>query len=290
MSPRNWTTNARSDASRSRRGALPCSIGIALVVAVLAGCDPPGKPNPADRPVTPENVLEFATLFKQNCAGCHGADGELGPAPPLRDSLFRASVPNAEVERVITVGRPGTPMPAFAAPNGGALSALQIQVMVYAIKGIPYKVVGEGTQRKVEPSREAAGIVPQWGAPVAVAKNAPLYLAPPSKSIPTRAQSEEILTTTFVRACSGCHGTHGQGGDAGGRINDPSFLALISDQELRRVILTGRSDLGMPDYAGTDGRDPEFKPLTSEEIANLVSLLAYWRTGGGAETQQANGK
>ena len=62
-----------------------------------------------------------------------------------------------------------------------------------------------------------------------------------------------------------------------GAINDRAFLALISDQALRRIIITGRHDLGMPNYAQTDGRPDDFKPLTSEEIDELVALLASWR-------------
>ena len=48
----------------------------------------------------------------------------------------------------------------------------------------------------------------------------------------------------------------GEGGAHGekriGAINDPAFLALISDQALRRYAITGRPDLGMPDYADKD--------------------------------------
>ena len=57
----------------------------------------------------------------------------------------------------------------------------------------------------------------------------------------------------FARACASCHGDRGQGrqsdGKSVGAINDPDFLALISDQALRRYVITGRLDLGMPDYA-----------------------------------------
>ena len=74
-------------------------------------------------------------------------------------------------------------------------------------------------------------------------------------------------------------GTNGEGGENGGEINDPAFLALISDQALRRIIITGRPDLGMPTYADGDGRSAEFQPLTSAEIDDLVALLADWRSG-----------
>jgi mono/diheme cytochrome c family protein len=288
----------RQRAHRSRRVAERSLLGLAaLLVALLSGCDPPGKPNSADRPVPPEKVLEFATLYKTNCAGCHGADGELGPAPPLNDSLFRSIVPAKELERVVSAGRSGTPMPAFALANGGTLTAAQIRVLVYEIKGIPYRLadVGEGKERERGPVRDAAGIAPQWGFPKTVAANIPSYLSPTPTSIRTSADCERIRNTVFARACAGCHGEFGEGG-AAGPINDPSFLALTSDQALRRLIITGRPDLGrltgepdsgMPDYAGTNGRDSDFKRLTSDEISELVDLLASWRTGTAADLSQA---
>ena len=55
----------------------------------------PGKPNPANRPRTagPNHGLR-PSVSRSNCAGCHGADGKLGPAPPLNDPLFLAIIPD----------------------------------------------------------------------------------------------------------------------------------------------------------------------------------------------------
>ena len=93
----------------------------------------------------------------------------------------------------------------------------------------------------------------------------------------------------FARACAGCHGSQGQGGEHGerpvGAINEPAFLALISDKALRRTAITGRPDLGMPAYDGTAGRPDDFRPLTSAQIDDLVALLASWRQGGPAGDQ-----
>ena len=85
-----------------------------LLLALAAGCEPPGKPNPANKPIMPDQILDFDQLFAANCAGCHGATGELGPAPPLNDPLFVAIVPDEELLHVIRDGRAGTPMPPFA--------------------------------------------------------------------------------------------------------------------------------------------------------------------------------
>jgi mono/diheme cytochrome c family protein len=281
----------------------------ALVAALVAGCDLPGRPRPEDRPVPPDRVLKFTQLFKRNCAGCHGADGKVGPAPPLNDPLFRAIVPEEVVRDVITSGRPGTPMAAFASERGGALTPEQVKVLTYEIKGIRYKIrkTSEEDDARKEVVRDDEGDAPQWGAPGPAPQGVPSYLPPKDRQGPgqgpgqpgvkpeelrARPQAEpgpgevDRGAKVFARACAGCHGQTGRGqaGEQGKSlvINNHAFLSLISDQALRRYAITGRSDLTqkMPDYRGDLGRGPHFKPLTSDEISDLVALLASWRHEG----------
>jgi cytochrome c oxidase cbb3-type subunit 3 len=272
-------TPGKSLRTTGRVAAWICAIAVAL----FAGCDFPGKPTPADRPVSPENVLNFTEIYKRNCAGCHGADGKLGPAPPLNDSLFRSLVPETELERVVVSGRQGTPMPAFSRANGGALTPAQVLVLVHGIKGIPdHRHESEAQVTGGAKAADGEGAAPAWETPKPLPKNAPAYLLSRQAANHTSGEYERIRTTVFAQACAGCHGEHGKGDKSA--INDASFLALISNQGLRRLIITGRPDLGMPDYAGTDGRDPEFRPLTSRDVDDLVDLLASWRTSGAADT------
>ena len=93
---------------------------LALLV-LLSGCDLPlpGKPDPANKFVAPTKVLDFPTLYGKNCAGCHGKDGKMGPAPPLNDAVFLAIAPETELATVITGGRKGTEIAAFALEKGG---------------------------------------------------------------------------------------------------------------------------------------------------------------------------
>jgi len=113
---------------------------------------------------------------------------------------------------------------------------------------------------------------------------APPYLLAKARPDGAGAGNKEEGLKVFARACASCHGDHGRGGQYGGKtvgaINDPDFLALISDQVLRRYVITGRPDLGMPDYADPTGRPEGFKPLTGQEVTNVAALLAYWRQGG----------
>jgi cytochrome c oxidase cbb3-type subunit 3/ubiquinol-cytochrome c reductase cytochrome c subunit len=250
---------------------------------LTAGCDFPGRPNPADRPVPADQVLQFGVLYRQNCAGCHGIDGKLGPAPPLNDPLFRAIVPEEELADILAKGRKNTLMPAFARENGGVLTAAQIRVLEDEIKGIPYRIVRrqEAGLSKVEIAPDAGGIAPQWGMPGKPPKGVPSYREPSARPAGSSAGNKERGGLVFARACAACHGSHGQGIQRGGEtvrtINDPVFLALVSNQVLRRYAITGRPDFGMPGYAKARPDNPHFTPLTDQEVTDLVALLTSWR-------------
>ena len=66
--------------------ALSWSAWAAAVVSlVLAGCDSaPGRPKPGPEVPRPEAVLDFPTLYRQNCSGCHGAEEAMDPRIPWR--------------------------------------------------------------------------------------------------------------------------------------------------------------------------------------------------------------
>ena len=98
------------------------------LLVLFSGCDLPGKPDPANKFVAPTKVVDFPTLYAKNCAGCHGKDGKMGPAPPLNDAVFLAIAPEMELAKVIASGRKGTEMPAFALEKGGTLTAEQVQI------------------------------------------------------------------------------------------------------------------------------------------------------------------
>jgi cytochrome c oxidase cbb3-type subunit III len=261
---------------RVRCRSIPWLAGLAVLAA---GCDPdlPGKPNPKNRPVLPKDVLAFGALFDRNCAGCHGADGKLGPAPPLNDPLFRSIVSESNLAKVLNHGRSGTPMPAFLQANGGSLTSVQVQMLIDGIKGIRRQRLGE-LPGGSETSDTADGPppAPQWGDVSAAPTGTPPYDAPQGA-----VGSVERGAKLFAKACASCHGENGLGvtkdEHVRNRINDRAFLSLISDQALRRIVITGRADLKMPGYDQQAGRATDFSPLTSDEIVDLVALLASWR-------------
>jgi len=237
---------SRSARKCNRRRSARCALGgLAALAALLAGgCDLPGQPDPSQRPDS--HASTGPELYQTHCAGCHGAEGKLGPAPPLNDRLFSAIMPRDELLHVIARGRPGTAMPAFSHKHGGPLSEEQIRTISWPQTGPPL----------------AAVTTPAW-----------LRL---DRAIPAGNPTRGLQA--FARACADCHGSQGEGDDAGA-VNDRAFLELVSDQALRRLIITGRPDLGMPNYADHTDRDDDYRALDKQEINDLVALLAAWRRG-----------
>jgi cytochrome c oxidase cbb3-type subunit 3/ubiquinol-cytochrome c reductase cytochrome c subunit len=223
-------------------GRLAAAAALVLLAAVAAGCDAlPGKPRLADREPLPSEVMSFATLYRTNCAGCHGADGRLGGSRPLNDPLYLALVPRERLRDVIARGVPGTAQPAFAVASGGSLTDPQIDAIV-------------------------RGLGETWARPEAVrGVEPPAYAAAPGD--PERGKA------VYAIACAACHGAEGTGGPKGGAVADPSYLALVSDQYLRTTVIAGRTDLGMPDWRGyVPGQ-----PLTAAQVADVVAWLASAR-------------
>jgi len=246
---------------RSIAGSVACWL------VILAGCnrDLPGKPNLADRPVPADQITDFAVLYGTYCAGCHGADGRLGPAPPLNDAIFLTIVPDEELLKNINEGRPGTPMPAFSRQRGGPLTDKQVRAVA---EGIKPKWLAADADRKER--SKLAGDLPGY-----------TFIPAQKAGAGDEAATTEAIARgqqLFAVACAECHGADGAG-DGAGRLNDPDFLLLASNQMLRRIIITGRPDLGMPNFAVTDGRGQDFRPLSSADIDDLVALLASWRGG-----------
>lgn len=216
----------------------------------------PAGPFPlAEKFERPEAIKDFGKLFDSNCRGCHGADGKNGPAPPLNDPLFLAIIPEEELRKVITEGRKDTLMPAFARSQGGALTDEQVNILVDELHS-PVK------WKKAE-----------------LPANAPDYaLAEALKKAGKKGDAEEGAGV-YAMNCASCHGDKGEGTKKAGALNDANFLALTSDQMLRRIVITGRHDLGMPAYDQREG-DKKFKPMTNQDIADVVAFLATWRKAG----------
>jgi len=214
-----------------------------VVVALLCGCNSaPGRPRKGSEIIAPSEILDFDTLYAQNCAGCHGADGRGGAAIALADPVYLAIADDASIRKVTANGVKGTSMPAFAQSAGGMLTNKQIDRITTEMRS-------------------------RWSRPgILSGANPPAYAAKSAGN----AQQGEVVYGTY---CASCHGTQGQGGRKGSAITNDSFLALVSDQGLRTIVITGRPELGAPDWRG----NVPGKPMSDQEITDVVAWMASHR-------------
>ena len=206
----------------------------------------PGKPLESERERPYAYQLNAEKIFDTSCSGCHGTDGRLGPAPPLNDQIFLAIYSPAQMLEILAEGRNDGLMPAFDAGHVGGLTEKQRQILVKSIWD-------------------------RWGHTSDLPADIPPYL-PQASGMPTAGKA------IFAAACSRCHGDAGKGGSAGA-LNERGFLALVSDQLLRRIMITGRPDLGCPNFVQSGTESSLKRPLNGNDIANVVSLMSAWRAG-----------
>jgi mono/diheme cytochrome c family protein len=215
----------------------------ALGATLFSGCSSPhGQPRQGSEVLAPSEVSEFSTLYTENCAGCHGPEGRGGAAIALANPVYLGIADEAAMRKVISNGVHGTSMPAFAQGAGGMLTEQQIDVIT-------------------------SGIRSRWRRPGALdGANPPSY----SQKSGGDAHQGEVVYRTF---CESCHGQGGQGGARGSAITNDSFLALVSDQGLRTIVIAGRPELGAPDWRG----NVPGKPMSNQEINDVVAWLASRR-------------
>jgi cytochrome c oxidase cbb3-type subunit 3/ubiquinol-cytochrome c reductase cytochrome c subunit len=194
--------------------------------------------------VRPEEVLDFSTLYKANCAACHGENGRRGAAISLANPGYLAVAGEDNLRQITANGVPGKLMPPFAKSAGGMLTDPQINALAH-------------------------GMMQQWSKPDLFAGQT---IPPYKTTLPGDAARGQQVFGIF---CARCHGITGEGAAGDGKIGslvDGSYLALISDQSLRSITIAGMQDEGMPDW-----RTDTAQPMTDQQITDIVAWLASKR-------------
>jgi len=234
---------------RTRTGRAACTLlAIATASFAIVGCrDASGRPGAHTAEVTrPDQVTDVNTLYAQNCAACHGRNGQHGVAIALNNPTYLAIAGSDNIQRITAAGIANTTMPPFAQSHGGMLTGQQVSALVQ-------------------------GMIKQWGRSDALAGQA----APPyAGSEQGNAAAGQQAFGTF---CASCHGADANGaklkdGTATGSLLDSSYLALITDQGLRSIILAGQTYQGPHNWHSFGPR-----PMSDAELTNIVVWLASHR-------------
>jgi mono/diheme cytochrome c family protein len=228
---------------------FPAQLLLACLAALIAGCGhaPGYPPNPIARPT---EITDFATLYGENCAACHGAGGQNGPAIDLANPEYQALVDDSTLRKWISGGMPGTEMPAFAQSAGGMLTDAQVNALI-------------------------GGMRQQWSRSNVFAGAAP----PPYAQAQTGdAHGGE---QTYKARCASCHAKSPQ------QITSPDYLALVGDQALRSIVIAGRPDIRQPDWSHLGPGGKAASPLSAQEVDNIVAYLASLRSPAPIQTAKS---
>jgi cytochrome c oxidase cbb3-type subunit 3 len=202
----------------------------------------PGRPPADSQVIPPTQIRDFSLLYAKNCAGCHGPDGKGGAAIGLGNPVYLAIADDATILRVTANGIPGTSMPAFAQHSGGMLTDDQIAAIVH-------------------------GIRTRWAKPDSLRD-----ADPPPYAAQGSGDAKRGFAVYGVY-CSSCHGADGGGGKRASSIVDGSYLALVSDQNLRTTVIVGRPEMGAPDWRN----DLPGKPMSPDDVSDVLAWLVAQR-------------
>lgn len=198
----------------------------------------PGQPVLKEVVLAPTKVTSFEKLYKLNCRGCHGADGTFAGSISMNDQTYLAVATPDVVRGIIANGVPNTLMPAFSQENGGVLTDAQVDILV---KGIfAWKKAGPATL--------------------------PAYSAPPGD-----AAAGKVAYDAYADALRKVKPQIFEDND--GFMTNPAFLGLSSDQYLRTLLITGRPELGIPNFQDAIPG----QPLSDQQISDIVAWLISQR-------------
>ncbi len=165
------------------------------------------------------NAVYGASMFRNNCAGCHGQHGEGGIGNSLRSPSFLALASEHFLRETIIEGR-----------------------------GRGNTAMPTGYTYSPEELSDVLAYLATWKAPEHDFAQVDALLA---RSGPT---NTDYGASIFRARCAACHGDEGEGG-IGSRLNSQSFLTAVDDRFFYRSITEGRPGTAMPSWGFLDAED-----------------------------------
>jgi mono/diheme cytochrome c family protein len=202
-----------------------------------------------------EELLEQgAQIYAENCAVCHGEDGQ-GRVGATLAKNWPSIRPDLRVRDVIERGIPGTFMPAWSLANGGPLTDQEIDATTFYIlswqEGGPIFIFSTAT-----PSSRLA-------------------LTPP----PGVTGDPNQGALLYASNCAICHGLDGEGRIGATLAKDwPSFRP---DLRVKSVIEIGIEGSVMPGWSQEHGG-----PLTDQDINDITAFILTWEGAEAIEGTQ----
>ena len=195
---------------------------------------------------TQVQLVQGGQLYAENCAVCHGADGQ-GRVGATLSKDWPSIRPDLRVRAVIETGVPGSPMPAWSQANGGPLANEEIDSLVCYIL-----------------SWQSGGDPIIYPTPTAMPR---LVITPP----PGVSGDPNTGAILYDQNCAMCHGMNGEGRIGATLAKD--WPSIRPDLAIKATIERGIQGSAMPGWSQVNGG-----PLSDEEVNNLVAYILTWST------------
>jgi cytochrome c oxidase cbb3-type subunit 3 len=228
---------------RTKGIAITLAAAAALLVAVGIALAQEGDPG------------RGATLFANNCAVCHGADGRGRIGANLTQDFPAINV-DAFLRQTITTGVAGSKMPAWGQANGGPLSDQDIADVAAYVQQL------------------SGGSAPPAPAPTI----APVTIVAP----PNVSGDASLGAQVFAMNCAVCHGDRGQG--RVGATLAKQWPAVEPARYVQQTVENGIEGSVMPAWLDSNGG-----PLSQTDINNVTAYVLSLAPAGGAAGAPAPG-
>jgi mono/diheme cytochrome c family protein len=204
----------------------------------------------------PEQVEEGARLYAENCAVCHGPDGE-GRVGVTLAKNWPSIRPDATVKNAIANGVDGSPMPAWSQENGGPLTEAEIDALTAFILTLG-----------------SAGFPELMDFPTPTAH-------PPITPVAEVEGNPNNGAVLYAENCAMCHGDQGEGRIGATLAKD--WPSIRPDLSIKTVIQNGVDGSPMVAWSQEKGG-----PMSEAQINDLVAYIVVLpNTGAPAEAPPA---
>ena len=258
---------------------FPSVLSLLLCGGLLLAAPGPALAQPtADHQYTTEDIQAGSRLYAGQCALCHGANGDGINGVDLRRGVFRRSVSDDDLARVITTGIAAAGMPSFTFQAPELTAVLAYIRAGFDPSGTPVKVGNPDRGRTLFAGKGACatchrvnGVGPRT-APDLSDIGAVRTLGALQRSLldPTSAM---LPINRPLRAVTKDGRTI-----RGRRLNEDTYtVQLIDDQE--RLISLIKADLREYEIGRTSPMPPATKVLSADEIADVLAYLLTLKGG-----------
>jgi len=189
----------------------------------------------------PEQIELGERLFSENCAVCHGSDGQ-GRVGATLAKDWPSIRPDLLVKTTIENGIVGSPMPAWSQAKGGPLAQDEIDAIVAYI------------------------LTWQTGGPAFIPPTATAFPRPVLTVVPNVEGNPNNGAVLYDKNCAVCHGPEGKGRIGANLSKD--WSAIRPDLSIKATISNGIAGSVMPAWSQVKGG-----PLAEAEINDVVAFL-----------------